>query len=148
MGLNTKELGARRVLIMDDDPSVRLLMWYALRNAGFQVAVADHPREAEERMRTESFDVLVTDHHMPYETGLSFIRRMRTGEGTHLETHKDIPVVMISSYNQPDHLKDVAGLGVGALIQKPFRLPQFADTVRTVVNNGTMGPFIHVPSFA
>ena len=143
-----EQMNAQRVLIMDDDPSVRLLMWYALREAGFKVAVAHHPREAEERMRTESFDMLVTDHHMPYETGLSFVRRMRTGDVAHLETHKDIPVVMISSYNQPEHLKDVAGLGVGALIQKPFRLPQFAETVRTVAQNGTMGPFIHVRSFA
>ena len=138
----------KHILILDDDPSIRHLIWYALRRDGHQVAVAHHPKEAEERLRNEVFDLLVTDHHMPYETGLSFVRRIRTAEQEHFVPHQDMPVIMISSYSQPDHIDNVKTLGVGALLQKPFRISDFTQTVRELTTQGLQMPFRHVKSLA
>jgi len=138
----------KHILILDDDPSIRHLMWYALRRDGHHVAVAHHPKEAEERLRNEVFDLLVTDHHMPYETGLSFVRRIRQAKQEHFVPHQDMPVIMISSYNQPDHIQDVMTIGVGALLQKPFRIRDFTQAVRELTTNGNNIPFRHVKSLA
>ena len=146
-GVTPKKNG-KRILILDDDPSLRHLMWYALRRDGHRVAVAHHPKEAEERLRKECFDLLVTDHHMPYETGLSFVRRIRQAKQKHFVPHQNMPVIMISSYNQPEHIHDLMTIGVGALLQKPFRIRDFTQAVRELTTHGNDSQFRYVKSLA
>ena len=56
---------AHRVLLVDDDAAVRAMMNQGLERKGFEVVAAGSVTEALRRIATESFDVLITDLHMP-----------------------------------------------------------------------------------
>jgi len=61
----TEPGAARRVLLVDDDGTVRALMNEGLQRKGFEVTTAANVTEALRRIANESFDVLITDLHMP-----------------------------------------------------------------------------------
>jgi len=61
----TEPGAARRVLLVDDDDAVRAMMSEGLQRKGFEVTTAASVAEALRRIATESFDVLITDLHMP-----------------------------------------------------------------------------------
>lgn len=134
----------KRILVLDDDPGVLHLIWVVLRREGHQVATASNPVEAEERMRSERFELLVTDHDMPRENGLSFVQRIRNSNGGALEPHRDIPVVMVSANCEPGHLEALEEAGVYALVQKPFRPAAFLDVVRQLTREGGARGFVHL----
>lgn len=137
------ELPSKRILVLDDDPGVLHLIWAVLKRDGHVVATAANPVEAEERMRTERFELLVTDHDMPRENGLSFVRRLREACGGVLEPHRDIPVVMVSARCEPSHLSAAAEAGVDALVQKPFRPSALLEIVRRIAL-GDLEGFVHL----
>ena len=133
----------KRILVLDDDPGVLHLMWAVLKREGHSVSTASSSHEAEERMRSEHFDFLVTDHDMPRENGLSFVRRIRNSDGGALQPHRDIPVVMVTANCDPGHVQALEQAGVLALVQKPFRPAAFLDVVRRLTRGATPG-FIHL----
>jgi CheY-like chemotaxis protein len=66
-----------RVLVVDDDEDVRILLIEMLRSAGFDAAAATTGLEALEEVRTQEYDVLVTDLLMPEADGLDVIKAAR-----------------------------------------------------------------------
>ena len=140
----------RRVLVIADDPGIRHLIWMVLREAGLAVATASNTAEAQARMQHELFWLLVTDHDMPRETGLDFVQRLRRGDDG-LTGHQDVPVIMVSALDAPDHLTAVSAAGINALVQKPFRPDALTRVVRGLVEGGAnddeVEDFIHVSTF-
>ncbi len=124
----------KRVLVVDDDPGIRHLIWMVLRRAGIGVATAASTAEAEARMRDEEFWLLVTDHDMPRETGLNFVQRVRRGDSG-LQSHRDIPIIMVSALDAPEHVEAVGAAGINALLQKPFRPDALTNVIRTMVDS-------------
>ena len=71
----------KSALVVDDEESVRRFVERALREAGYQTAVApDGPEAIDVASKLESFDILVTDVMMPKMTGDELARRLRKGE--------------------------------------------------------------------
>ena len=131
-----------RVLVVDDDPSSRLLVWTVLKRYGFSVALANNAADAERRMADEQFELLVTDNHMPREDGVSFVRRLRTSNETSLQNHRNIPVVMISGQSGKTELSEAANAGVHAFVEKPF-LPSALGKLVKMVAAGDHKQFAH-----
>lgn len=136
----------QRILVVDDDPGIRHLIWLVLRRAGLEVATARNTNEAEERLRNERFALMVTDHDMPRETGLSFVRRMRSTDCPELGANRDMPVVVCSANSEPGYLDEVTAAGVGAFVEKPFRPESFAELVKALML-GHDDNFIHLRTF-
>ena len=134
--------GRTRVLVVDDDPGSRLLVWTILKRYGFSVALAKSAEDAEQRMAAEQFELLVTDNHMPREDGVSFVRRLRSGDGFALHAHRNIPVVMISGESGRDDLDEAAAAGIHAFVQKPFR-PSALGKLAKLVASGEHLEFAH-----
>lgn len=132
----------RRVLVVDDDPGVRHLIWTALRHHGFPVVTASNAADAAQRMGTETFSLLVTDHDMPRETGLELVRRVRERVGP----NQHIPVIMISARDDEQSLLEASDAGVWAHVQKPFH----ADSLMSIVHQAMRGPtcgFVQVSTY-
>ena len=102
--------------------------------------------DVEQRLWTagasERFEMLVTDHDMPRETGLSFVNELRSGSLAMGSNKTDIPVVMVSAKAEPDHVDAVRKAGIQALVQKPFLPTAFVQLLNDIVSSKRSGDFI------
>src|SRR6266700_6754591 len=113
-----------RVLLVDDDDAVRDMMTATLERKGFGVVAATNVTEALRLIATESFDVLVTDLHMPDPgDGFTVVTAMRHSQPNAL-------TLLVSGY--PDVQSAMAAILLEAdeIIVKPFEAGKFADLIR------------------
>src|SRR5205085_7073680 len=106
-----------RVLVVDDEESIRDLLAKTLALAEYDVDVAPDGRSALERMRMYPYDLLIADLKMPGMDGLAVIR-----EAKRYKT--DLPVIIITGFSTESSAIEAVNLGVAGYLTKPFRVPQ------------------------
>jgi two-component system, cell cycle sensor histidine kinase and response regulator CckA len=106
-----------RVLVVDDEASIRDLLAKTLALAEYDVDVAPDGRSALERMRLYPYDLLIADLKMPGIDGLTVIR-----EAKRYKT--DLPVIIITGFSTESSAIEAVNLGVAGYLTKPFRVPQ------------------------
>jgi excisionase family DNA binding protein len=115
-----------RILVVDDEDTVRDLIARALLGAGYDVAVATNGPAALERLAESGTDLLITDLRMPGMDGLSLIREAR-------KTAPGLPVIVITGFSTEETAADAVALGVAGYLTKPFRLSRIlAATARAL----------------
>jgi len=121
----TARLGGSRILIVDDDPGLRLLARRALDKDGHSLREASDGAEGLERIADWRPDLVVLDLVMPEMDGLEVLRRLRAEPATKL-----LPVLVLTAH--ADETSTRAGFDVGATdyLTKPFSMPQLAARVR------------------
>jgi excisionase family DNA binding protein len=106
-----------RVLVVDDEASIRDLLSKTLALAEYDVDVAPDGRSALERMRLYPYDLLIADLKMPGMDGLTVIREAKRYKA-------DLPVIIITGFSTESSAIDAVNLGVSGYLTKPFRVPQ------------------------
>ena len=106
-----------RVLVVDDEASIRDLLAKTLTMSDYDVDTAPDGRSALERMRLCPYDLLIADLRMPGMDGLAVIREARRYKA-------DLPVIVITGYSTESSAIDALNLGVAGYLTKPFRVPQ------------------------
>ena len=106
-----------RVLVVDDEASIRDLLSKTLALAEYDVDVAPDGRSALERMRMYSYDLLIADLKMPGMDGLTVIREAKRYKG-------DLPVIIITGFSTEASAIEAVNLGVSGYLTKPFRVPR------------------------
>ncbi len=106
-----------RVLVVDDEASIRDLLSKTLALAEYDVDVAPDGRSALERLRIYPYDLLIADLKMPGLDGLSVIREAKRYKS-------DLPVIIITGYSTESSAIEAVNLGVAGYLTKPFRVPQ------------------------
>jgi excisionase family DNA binding protein len=106
-----------RVLVVDDEASIRDLLSKTLALAEYEVDVAPDGRSALDRMRMYPYDLLIADLKMPGMDGLSVIR-----EAKRYKT--DLPVIVITGFSTESSAIEAINLGVSGYLTKPFRVPE------------------------
>jgi excisionase family DNA binding protein len=109
--------GRSRVLVVDDESSIRELLQKTLALAEYDVDIAPDGRAALERLRLGNYDLLIADLKMPGMDGLTLIR-----EAKRLKT--DLPVIIITGFSTDSSAIEAVNLGVAGYLTKPFRVPQ------------------------
>lgn len=109
--------GRSRVLVVDDESSIRELLQKTLALAEYDVDTAPDGRVALERLRLSNYDLLIADLKMPGMDGLTLIR-----EAKRLKT--DLPVIIITGFSTESSAIEAVNLGVAGYLTKPFRVPQ------------------------
>jgi excisionase family DNA binding protein len=107
----------KRVLVVDDEASIRDLLSKTLALAEYDVDVAPDGRSALERMRMYPYDLLIADLKMPGMDGLTVIREAKRYKG-------DLPVIIITGFSTESSAIEAVNLGVAGYLTKPFRVPQ------------------------
>ncbi len=106
-----------RVLVVDDEASIRDLLAKTLALAEYDVDTAPDGATALDRMRTYSYDLLIADLKMPGMDGLTLIKQAK-------RLKSDLPVIIITGYSTESSAIEAVNLGVDGYLTKPFRVPQ------------------------
>ena len=101
------------VLIVDDEPIKRTILEDELRDAGYTVAIAANPLEAEPVLKKRVFDIVLTDLRMPGQDGLSFLRDLR-------QMRAEQVVIVMTAYGTVQTAVNAMKLGAFDYLQKPF----------------------------
>ncbi len=120
-----------RILLVEDDPSIREVTALGLRAAGFAVETAADGAEGLERWRATSPDLVLLDVMLPHLDGLEVLRAIRRDSTT--------PVVMLTA--RADTIDVVVGLESGAddYVRKPFEMPELVARLRAALRRRTVG---------
>jgi DNA-binding response OmpR family regulator len=113
---------AQRVLVVDDEKSIRTIVEYALRDAGFEVVSAARGDEALEVLDREGADLVLLDLMLPGIDGLEVCRRIRAT--------RNVPIIMLSA--RGEEVDKVLGLELGAddYVTKPFSPRELVSRVK------------------
>jgi excisionase family DNA binding protein len=106
-----------RILVVDDESSIRDLLSKTLALAEYDVDTAPDGRSALERLRLYPYDLLIADLKMPGIDGLSVIREAK-------RLKSNLPVIIITGYSTETAAIEAVNLGVSGYLTKPFRVPQ------------------------
>jgi DNA-binding response OmpR family regulator len=119
----TKTSASYRVLLVDDDDAVREMMSVILQSKGFDVTLAASVTEALKLIMTETFEVLITDLHMPNPSdGFAVITAMR-------HTQPDALTLLVSGYPDVKSAIDAILLEADEIMVKPFEAGKLAELV-------------------
>ena len=121
-----------RVLLVEDDPSIREITELGLRNAGFRVTAAGDGRAALLHIRQEPFDLVVLDLMLPTLDGYEVCREIRKDSR--------VPIVILSA--KSDTVDVVVGLELGAddYVTKPFEMPELVARARAALRRAADVP--------
>ena len=118
----TPQTSAHRVLVADDEESIRELLSRTLALAEYDVETVGDARAALDRLRLADYDLLIADLRMPGMDGLLLIREAR-------RMHPGLPVIIITGYSSEASAIEAVNLGVVGYLVKPFRVPQVLSAV-------------------
>ena len=119
-----------RILVVDDDPSIRFLLRAILEGEGYSVLEAGNGQAALNAIAGEALpDIVMTDLMMPVMSGAELIVRLRSDART-----AGLPIVVVSS--NPEAVENLA---VDAIVTKPFKAGDLADRVRAITGRAKQG---------
>ena len=122
--------GKLRILVVDDEPTLRLGFAYALSNKTTTVETANNGRQALERIAEKTFDLMILDLRMPEMDGITLLETLRA-DGNPL------PVVVCSAVVNPDAALRAIRLGVVDFLLKPVRPMDLRHVVEFVIRPDT-----------
>jgi two-component system, chemotaxis family, chemotaxis protein CheY len=125
----TSNPSAPRVLTVDDSSVSRRQIRLALEAVGISVCEASEGVEALWRARSERFDLVITDIHMPAMDGLELIRELRKSAG-----YEHTPVYVLTSDGSRERLAEGRAAGATAWIVKPANIPLLVNAVLDALN--------------
>lgn len=104
---------AKKILVVDDEPSIVTLLKFNLEQAGFEVLTASDGNEGYDTARREKLDVIILDLMLPGMDGMDVCKQLRLGK-------INTPILMLTA--KSDELDKILGLELGAddYITKPF----------------------------
>jgi two-component system chemotaxis response regulator CheY len=121
---------ARSALVVEDSPTMRQLIVYALqRIRGMRVVEAANGVEALRKLAPPAwFDIILTDVNMPVMDGLKLVQRIRSDADL-----KDIPIIVITTESGTPDRERALALGASAYITKPIQAPQVIEAVSQIL---------------
>ena len=124
-----------RILVVEDEPDLRQVLDYNLRDAGHDVVTFGEGRKALAWAADEPVDLVLLDLMLPDISGLEVCRILKAGKNT-----RDVPVVMVTA--RGEEIDRVVGFELGAddYVVKPFSVRELLLRLRAVLRRGTLPP--------
>ena len=122
-----------KVLVVDDDEESRELLSEVLTTNGYSVGVVANAEAARAILSGDlEYRIVIADLRMPNGSGLELVEELRRKNSKH-------EIILMSSFISGPEKKLALDLGVGALIEKPFRLTELLDLVAGMAKENSIG---------
>jgi len=122
----------RHILVIDDEAHILQVLSLKLRNAGYQVTTAVDGEEGLETATRIKPDLVITDFHMPYMTGLELCRALAADKNT-----AHIPVLMLTARGYALDEQDLAIGNIRDVLSKPFSPRAIVDQIQQILGLST-----------
>jgi two-component system OmpR family response regulator len=125
LSFGMSEPSVPRILVVEDDPSMRTLLLRVLRENGYEATSARDGREMNAVLSSATFDLILLDVMLPGKSGLDLCRETRQ--------HSTVPIIMVSAHG--DEIDRVLGLEMGAddYVPKPFGAKELLARIRALL---------------
>src|SRR6056297_2542250 len=118
---------SKKIMTVDDFPSVRQMVSFTLQDAGYEVVEASDGQDALDKLQGQ-VDMIITDLNMPNMDGIELIKNVRRNAD-----YKFIPIVMLTTESQDSKKKEGKEAGATGWIVKPFKPPQILGVVQKLL---------------
>ncbi len=118
----------KKILVVDDSVSIRQMVTFTLKGAGFETEEAADGKAALDKARTKAFDLVFTDQNMPVMDGLTLIRSLRG-----LNEYKRTPILMLTTEAGEDMKSKGREAGATGWLVKPFDPQKLLQVVAKVL---------------
>ena len=129
----------KHILVVDDEPIVRLVLCLILEQQGYGCAEARNGQEAMAALKADPpVDLVITDNQMPMMNGLQLIAYLKTSL-----SHRHLPIVLLSGHLCEEVQEQARAKGVSAFLSKPLDVEELLETVHRVLKlcpSGRPGP--------
>ena len=112
----------KRILIVDDDPKICETLLDILEEEGYEVVTACDGKNALEKIRIGTFNLVITDIKMPIMDGMALLKEIE-------KSHAKIEVIVITSYGNQGQQVEAARLGAYEYLHKPLNLDQLKNII-------------------
>lgn len=119
---------AKTVLVVDDSTSMRQMVLFTVKNAGYEAIEAVDGRDALDKLKTTPVHMVITDLNMPNLDGIGLIKEVRRNIATRF-----IPILMVTTESHDSKKQEGKAAGATGWIIKPFRPEQLISAVRKVL---------------
>ena len=103
-----------KILVCEDDYMVIKAIEHKLTREGYEVDIANDGRMAKEKLKSETYDLVITDLLMPFSGGLELINMMKN------ELKKETPIIVLSKVGNEETIIEAFKLGADDYLTKPF----------------------------
>lgn len=122
-----------KILVCEDDKITLRALEYTLKREGYEVVAVSDGKAGAELIRDVSsgIDLMITDQHMPYFSGLELVNLVRS------ELKLGFPIIMLTRVNQDETRNLAMSLGVNEYMTKPFMPTQLLMKIQEILMNST-----------
>jgi two-component system, chemotaxis family, chemotaxis protein CheY len=125
-------MSAYKVLIVEDSPTMRQLIVFALKRLrGLTIVEANDGVDGLKKLSSDRFDLIFTDINMPIMDGLKLVSLVRNDAG-----YKQVPIVIITTEGASEDRERALALGANDYITKPIQTTQILDVAKRLLNLG------------
>lgn len=126
--MSTRGAMAKTFLIVDDSASMRQLLSFTVKDAGYDVVTAENGKDGLQKATGRKIDMVITDLNMPEMDGITFIRELRG-----LPDYRYVPIVMLTTEAQEAIKQEGRAAGASGWIVKPFTPEKLLDVVKKFI---------------
>ena len=116
------------ILTADDSASMRQMVSFTLKGAGYEVLEAVDGKDGLEKAKAKNIDMVITDLNMPHMDGIQMIREIRA-----LPKYKFIPIILLTTESQDEKKMQGKAAGATGWIVKPFKPEQLLAVIKKVL---------------
>ena len=120
----------KKIMIVDDSPSVLAILDDMLVDLGYEVTTADNGKQGCELLETNRYDLIITDLTMPVMDGITFVKTAKQ-----MPNCKFVPIVMLSSEEDEAKIAEAKQVGISTFLRKPVKEVQLKTILQVVLGS-------------
>lgn len=118
----------KTVLTIDDSASIRQMVSFTLKSAGYEIIEASDGLDGLEKAKSRTFDLVLTDQNMPQMDGLTLIKSLRA-----LPQYRSVPILMLTTESSDTMKSQGRAAGATGWLVKPFDPQKLIEVVKKVI---------------
>ncbi len=119
---------AKNILTVDDSASIRNMVSFTLKAAGYDVTEAVDGQDGLDKAKTKAFDLILTDQNMPRMDGIALIQNLRA-----MSQFRSTPILMLTTESGDDMKAKGKAAGATGWLVKPFDPQKLIEVVKKVI---------------